>query len=646
MSLPQALYLAMMAVYVFLFALFLRLFVWKYYAETRFWKRRPRLSREILIQQYGEAEKLPFISIFVPARDEVDVIHRTIDHLAALDYPGERYEVIVVTDEKETRRRAREAERAVGEALGALRHPERRGEELTAPARVAVFGLLARFACGAREVARQVDPLPGEALRRLVRDVALDVWMRHGRFDLRAVRRLCAEVAPAARQPKGLSLTVLALALPAVVAYDRLVGPGDSELSLRAARAVARGARSLSRRVLHSLCEVLAAQLVRKVQRLRRSDELESLLEEEFRAAFPTTQDVVAERIAALSGRVASGSAPRVRQVDVPYDFDGRLGGRNTGREVSSTKGRALNYALAFADPRSTIAGFYDAESRPDARVLLYVAWRRLQPRPGGEILQGPIFQVRNFLRMSPLCKLASLYQSLSHDWCLPVLFRRLPFVGGTNVFVDLGLLRRIGGFDHDCLTEDLELGTRAYLRAGAWPEYLPYPSSEQTPPTVLGFYRQRLRWGSGYLQVVDKLRRSPDVPRDRAARLLRTFVWKGHVEWTFYQLACFLPVVSLFLWRWGVVDPSVLPPQVRAALSSMAGVYLAFTFYVYFRYARHVDEPAGPGGAWQRLGAIGQLLAAPIAAFFLPVPYTSALVLHALGRTPRTWVKTPRTRE
>src|SRR5690606_21842147 len=110
-------------------------------------------------------------------------------------------------------------------------------------------------------------------------------------------------------------------------------------------------------------------------------------------------------------------------------------------------------------------------ESRPHRDVLLYIASRH--GTGGPSIFQGPVFQVRNFYEMGPFSKIASLYQSVAHEWVLPALFQRLPFVGGTNLFVRPRLLQRIGGFDHELLTEDLELGTRAYLEVGEWPEYL-----------------------------------------------------------------------------------------------------------------------------------------------------------------------------
>lgn len=48
-----------------------------------------------------DGKEVPFVLILVPARDESMVIANTINRLAQLDYPTERYAVVVITDERE-----------------------------------------------------------------------------------------------------------------------------------------------------------------------------------------------------------------------------------------------------------------------------------------------------------------------------------------------------------------------------------------------------------------------------------------------------------------------------------------------------------------------------------------------------------------
>lgn len=650
---PDWLYLVAVAIYLVLFGLFVRFFIWKRYAEVTYWRRRPALTLEMLEREASRRGKeLPFISVLVPARNEADVIARTIQHMVRLIYPPSRYEVVVITDEKE--RMARDAMRphAVAAALASLKgEPEpARGVD---QGRLLVLGLLVRLG--------QEHWQPGGRLARALG------WESSVRLEPREERDLVREIAwsilqhGGAARPSQLMFLVrrafngvgveaarraypfyLAAALPVTLAYLHLTGRPIRPVWSRISRTVVPLDGAVSRDVVLSLAGGVARSLVRQVAEHQRRGSLAAMLEELVPECFPTTHDVVQACADALSGR----GGPRLRQVEVPYDFDGALGGRCTGRLVPSTKGRALNYGLSQLDPATDLCAFYDAESRPDPRVLLYVAYRWLTDPHPPAIFQGPVFQVRNFYQMSPVCKVAALYQAVAHDWYLPVLFRRLPFVGGTNLVVDHALLRSIGGFDPACLTEDLELGVRAYLEAGVWPEYLPYASSEQTPPTVRAFFRQRLRWGTGHLLVMDKVRSERRYDREKREKLLRTLFLKGQVEWTLYQAATFVPPVFLLLFLTGYLDVNVVPAALRHLLNVMSLVYVGFTFYTYRRYSPYLDTWCRPGHWLGQVWVWLQLLILPLAAFLFPTPYTAALVLKKLGKHPRTWTKTPRTRE
>ncbi len=460
-STPQIIYLFTVGLYLFFFMLFLRYLLWRQYSNKKYWSRRRPLSAEDLMElSQKTGRKMPFFSILVPAREEADVIGRTIENLARLNYPRDLFEILVITDEKE------------------------------------------------------------------------------------------------------------------------LIS-GKSR----------------------------------------------------------TTQQVVEEKIREFKERK---NCPVLRHVTVPYDFDGNFEGECMGRAVPSTKGRALNYGLSFIDKGSDICGFYDAESHPERDVLLYIAYRWLQSggRPG--IWQGPVFQVRNFFYLSPITKIASLYQALSHEWYMPVLMKMLPFVGGTNLFIESKLLKKIRGFDHKALTEDLEIGVRAYLSEGAWPEYFPYISTEQTPANYRSFFRQRLRWAAGHIQVVEKLKNATGYPTRRKNKLIKTLLLKGEVEWILYQIAVLVPLLVIWLSSRDLLDPSILPKGVHLFLRSLVFIYFGFTYFLYFRYYRFMLKK----NLASTILACAALLVLPVAGFLLPLPYTVALVLRAVNSQPKVWVKTPRTRE
>ncbi|HLN60945.1 MAG TPA: hypothetical protein VK464_05280, partial [Symbiobacteriaceae bacterium] len=160
------------------------------------------------------------------------------------------------------------------------------------------------------------------------------------------------------------------------------------------------------------------------------------------------------------------------------------------------------------------------------------------------------------------------------------------------------------------------------------------------------GFYRQRLRWATGHLQVMNKVRRTQGYDEAKKAKLLRELWRKGQAEWIFYQSATLVPPVVITLWFFDLVDPNILPPAMHWIMNGLSSVYLGFTIYAFFRYLEHLDHTARPRQWLGQLGALAQLLVLPLAAFLFPVPYSSALVLASLGKGPSQWVKTPRTRE
>lgn len=690
LTLPQVLYLGVVAAYILFFLLFIRLLLWKRYADRNYWRRRPQLTVAGVREQAAALGRpVPFFSIMVPARNESDVIEGTIDHMAALQYPPDRYEVVVVTDAKEAREAAgvraaavQAAARFLSGARGALGEGGHAvgmtggsgGGRLDPDAEALVLGLLTRLAMDGGEAVRRrlmgeagsgaLSGIPDLVVQRMAGEVAGGLW--HGRGRLapgRTETRLRRRLPPGTRPDRVLAgyATLLCHAIPAVVVLAHLAGrPDRRRLMERIAAHAARADQALTREILYGMAEALVGEVLQRLQPLAAdAARLEAALSAAARVVFPTTQDIVARKEAEFAAN--QPVRPQLRHVEVPPDFDGSPGGGCLGMDVPSTKGRALNWGLGFTDPRTDWCGFYDAESRPDPRVLLYVARRWLEdlapaqpsqwraprvPRPV-RIFQGPVFQVRNFYEMGAFCKIAALYQAVAHDWYLPALFKRLPFVGGTNLFVEVTLLRQIGGYDHASLTEDLELGTRAFLQTGVWPEYLPLPSSEQTPPTFRGFFRQRLRWATGHLQVMEKIRRE-ERPASRERRgLLRELFRKGQCEWVFYQSATLVPPLALGLHWGGMLDPGIMPPFARWVMNSMSSIYILFTVYIFYRYSEHLDRAAQPPG-WLRghAGAMAQLLLMPLAAFLLPVPYSSALVLHRVGLHPRMWEKTPRTRE
>lgn len=650
-SMLEFIYILALIAYFYSFVLFVRFFIWRRLAQSRYWSKKIEISLDTLRQQARlQGVPLPFFTVMVPARNESLVIEKTIDNLMLLDYPKESLQIIVITDHKERIEHERMRPKVVQEILHLLLGGVKPANPLSQSFYLAL--VLTRLPLGELmfRVAQfsKTDRMKSVFLyQKLMFSIASDI-LNERPVDLSNVyygfRRLNPGVG------------------------DEHFAPAVTEFLLQLRLALAKVSEVFDKPAAPKRVEVIA-EIAGKLPPMRtevkRSAELDKALRDTtpsseeltdlFNSFFLTTQEVVE-----LCIEKYSDTGIKLTHCEVPYDFDGQFGGVCTGEEVRSTKGRALNYAFSMVNPQSDMLVFYDAESHPDHDVLLHAARHLMKPDPP-QILQGPLFQVRNYYRMGALSRIGGLYKAIAHDWYLPLMFYRLPFVGGTNLFISWKLIRNMKGFDETSLTEDLEFGCRAHLYYGVNLTFLTVKSTEQTPPTIPQYFKQRLRWGSGHLQVIRRIRSYPytkDAVGDRkdfkrrAWNLWWNLLWLGPIEWIVYQLSTVIVLVMdailvANLFGAGIPGPFFAEnPILYWSLVSLNGPYLAFTFYCYRRYDQVFDRSFAPINAI--LGALDilKLVMATFVVFLLPAPYTWSVVLTMLGKAPVAWVKTPRTSE
>lgn len=181
-------------------------------------------------------------------------------------------------------------------------------------------------------------------------------------------------------------------------------------------------------------------------------------------------------------------------------------------------KPKALNTALF--EVRGDVVGIFDAEDEVHP-WLLHAVNHKMRAR-GADVVQAGVQLVNfwsNWYSVRNVLEYFFWFRSRLH------LHADVGFIplGGNTVFVRTEVLKRIGGWDGDCLTEDCDLGVRLSLEGATFavaydPELI---TREETPPTLGGWLRQRTRWNQGFLQVLDKghWRRLPE-------RSLRFFAW------------------------------------------------------------------------------------------------------------------------
>jgi cellulose synthase/poly-beta-1,6-N-acetylglucosamine synthase-like glycosyltransferase len=165
-------------------------------------------------------------------------------------------------------------------------------------------------------------------------------------------------------------------------------------------------------------------------------------------------------------------------------------------------KPHGLNVGLQEAT--GNVVTIFDAEDEPHPNILKMV--NTLMTREHAPVVQSGVqlmnysdrwFSALNVLEYFFWFKSRMHYHSA---------IGMVP-LGGNTVFVERDLLRKMGGWDQQCLTEDADIGIRLSnqnvpIRVVYDDEYV---TREETPPTVNQFIKQRTRWNQGFLQVLGK---------------------------------------------------------------------------------------------------------------------------------------------
>jgi len=165
-------------------------------------------------------------------------------------------------------------------------------------------------------------------------------------------------------------------------------------------------------------------------------------------------------------------------------------------------KPHALNLGLVHA--KHEVIGVFDAEDQPHPRIYQIV--NTLMTQRHLDILQSGV-QLMNhrshwFSTLNVL-EYFFWFKSTMHYFAK----KKVIPLGGNTVFFRKQLLRTIGGWDENCLTEDADVGIR--LSSHGAKIGVTYDEAtvtrEETPSSVSHFIKQRTRWNQGFLEIFAK---------------------------------------------------------------------------------------------------------------------------------------------
>ncbi len=219
-----------------------------------------------------------------------------------------------------------------------------------------------------------------------------------------------------------------------------------------------------------------------------------------------------------------------VRNLDFPAIFEVIV----VPFHMPKTKPKACNYGLHFA--RGKYLTIYDAEDIPDTDQLKKVV--SLFGKLPSEYIC--VQSALNYFNRNEnfLTRMFTLEYSYWFDYMLPGLDTLdIPIpLGGTSNHFKLQELVDLGAWDPFNVTEDADLGVRAYAK-GHKIAIINSTTYEEANNEPFNWIRQRSRWIKGYMQTYLVHMRDP-------AKLIKKIGWKGFMGFNFFIGAT--PVIFL----------------------------------------------------------------------------------------------------
>lgn len=278
---------------------------------------------------------------------------------------------------------------------------------------------------------------------------------------------------------------------------------------------------------------------------------------------------------------VNDGSKDKTLEVCKPFLQDPRV--RILDKKVNQGKALALNDALPCLT--GDIVVVLDADAEPDHSLLTHLVWQFRFTRVGAVTGHPRVKNVINFLARIQVVEFASIIGLLRRSQRI---LGRIVTVSGIVAAFRKEALYDVGGFSPDMYTEDIEItwklqrrfwDVRYEPRAIVWMD---------VPTTFQAFFKQRLRWARGLMQV---LARHSGV----------IFSWKSRKMWVIYYESCLSTfwclaygiVVTVELFRFPISIAYSTPINIEfqwiLGLFTASLVQLFLGIYIEFKHDREV---------------------------------------------------------
>jgi cellulose synthase/poly-beta-1,6-N-acetylglucosamine synthase-like glycosyltransferase len=223
----------------------------------------------------------------------------------------------------------------------------------------------------------------------------------------------------------------------------------------------------------------------------------------------------------------------RVQLVDIPKGEGGK------------GKSRTLN--LGIKQAKGDVIAIYDADNTPDKDSLRYLVAQLLLHKELGAVIGKFRTVNKNASLLTRFINIETLsFQSMlqAGRWQM----HGISTLPGTNFVMWHHIIKKLGGWDEEALTEDSELSIRIY-EEGYKIKYIPYALTyEQEPQEWRIWIKQRMRWVRGNNYVVKKFWK--EIPHFKSKRMAFDLLYTLSLYYIFFVAVVFsdiLFIVSLF---------------------------------------------------------------------------------------------------
>jgi cellulose synthase/poly-beta-1,6-N-acetylglucosamine synthase-like glycosyltransferase len=210
-------------------------------------------------------------------------------------------------------------------------------------------------------------------------------------------------------------------------------------------------------------------------------------------------------------------------------------------------KGKSRTLNLGIKQAKGDVIAIYDADNTPDKDSLHYLVAQLLIHKELGAVIGKFRTVNKNATLLTRFINIETLsFQSMlqAGRWQM----HGISTLPGTNFVMWHHIIKKLGGWDEEALTEDSELSIRIY-EEGYKIKYIPYAITYEQEPQQWGIWiKQRMRWVRGNNYVVKKFWK--EIPRFKSKRMAFDLLYTLSLYYIFFVAVVFsdlLFLVSLF---------------------------------------------------------------------------------------------------